>query len=539
MGINGSAGTISNSAFTSNNAHVGGAIFIFPTGVVNTIFNTTFANNSATSSNGGAINNTGEIDVIDSSMFSRNAALNGGALSLAQQGTGPVGTISSISNSIFANNTAATFGGAISSIVTTEITRPQSIGTISLCRFSNNFGFLGGAVGLQGVALTSIDQSTFDHNRATVSGGAIFSGSSKIGIISNSTFNNNQALSAQDGDGGALALASENFNGDPNLNVPSTIGTIENSTFSNNSANRFGGAIAMSSESGAGSAVISTFSNSTIAGNNAQVSGGGFYSTVPGSIADLSSTIIATNTAVTSGPDAFAAAGVITQENFNLIGNNANSAFIAGLPNANESYVGTPTNPINPSLAPLANNGGPTQTQALLTGSVAIDHGDNFLALLYDQRGPNFYRTSGPQTDIGAYEVQQPDICPDCPLCPECPGCPAYDDGVDDVGGAVGIFPAPIALPPLVPPFPAIAAPAVVPAEVPASASAPALAPTRGPVQATVSVASAESAPTPAENAKSVSKSGCSSTGAENNLTLLLIVGVWLVVKQRHKKALG
>ena len=60
----------------------------------------------------------------------------------------------------------------------------------------------------------------------------------------------------------------------------------------------------------------------------------------------------------------------------------------------------------NPLLGPLANNGGPTQTHALLSGSPAIDTGSNPLALSFDQRGTGFARTVGAQTDIGAFEVQ-------------------------------------------------------------------------------------------------------------------------------------
>ena len=35
---------------------------------------------------------------------------------------------------------------------------------------------------------------------------------------------------------------------------------------------------------------------------------------------------------------------------------------------------------VNPNIGPLANNGGPTLTHALLKGSAAIDHGDNTMA---------------------------------------------------------------------------------------------------------------------------------------------------------------
>lgn len=64
-----------------------------------------------------------------------------------------------------------------------------------------------------------------------------------------------------------------------------------------------------------------------------------------------------------------------------------------------------------PRLGPLRDNGGPTQTHALLSGSVAIDTGHNGGVGSYDQRGAPFVRESPPGfPDIGAYEVQKDDI---------------------------------------------------------------------------------------------------------------------------------
>lgn len=59
----------------------------------------------------------------------------------------------------------------------------------------------------------------------------------------------------------------------------------------------------------------------------------------------------------------------------------------------------------DPMLAALADNGGPTQTLALLPGSPAIDAGNNVAALATDQRGPGYPRVVGVSADIGAYEV--------------------------------------------------------------------------------------------------------------------------------------
>jgi len=59
-------------------------------------------------------------------------------------------------------------------------------------------------------------------------------------------------------------------------------------------------------------------------------------------------------------------------------------------------------NNTEPKLGPLADNGGPTLTMALLPGSPAIDAGDTSLAPATDQRG--FPRPAGLAADIGAFE---------------------------------------------------------------------------------------------------------------------------------------
>ena len=57
---------------------------------------------------------------------------------------------------------------------------------------------------------------------------------------------------------------------------------------------------------------------------------------------------------------------------------------------------------MDPLLGPLQNNGGSTQTHALLSGSPAIDAGDNKVCPAADQRG--VARPQGATCDIGAYE---------------------------------------------------------------------------------------------------------------------------------------
>jgi hypothetical protein len=72
--------------------------------------------------------------------------------------------------------------------------------------------------------------------------------------------------------------------------------------------------------------------------------------------------------------------------------------------------VGTAQDPLDARLGPLANNGGPTQTHALLAGSPAIDTGDDAGAPAFDQRGAGFPRRKDgngdrrPAVDVGAFE---------------------------------------------------------------------------------------------------------------------------------------
>lgn len=62
---------------------------------------------------------------------------------------------------------------------------------------------------------------------------------------------------------------------------------------------------------------------------------------------------------------------------------------------------------VDPKLAPLAFNGGPTRTHALLAGSPLVNAGANTLALGTDQRGGGFLRVVNGVADIGAFESSQ------------------------------------------------------------------------------------------------------------------------------------
>jgi hypothetical protein len=69
--------------------------------------------------------------------------------------------------------------------------------------------------------------------------------------------------------------------------------------------------------------------------------------------------------------------------------------------------VGDSTNPINPKIKPLANNGGPTKTHAILASSLANGGADPAINTTFgvttDQRGVS---RSASNPDIGAFELK-------------------------------------------------------------------------------------------------------------------------------------
>ena len=104
----------------------------------------------------------------------------------------------------------------------------------------------------------------------------------------------------------------------------------------------------------------------------------------------LGNTIVAPNTASTSGPNIFGT--------FASRGNN-----LAGDPDGAVGFVGSDIQNADPELGPLQDNGGQTKTRALQEGSAAIDAANTASAPPKDQRG--VVRPQGTAADIGASEV--------------------------------------------------------------------------------------------------------------------------------------
>jgi hypothetical protein len=110
--------------------------------------------------------------------------------------------------------------------------------------------------------------------------------------------------------------------------------------------------------------------------------------------------IVAGNTvALGTGPDLRPDPGSTLTVNYSLIGNTSGSGVFGN------TGMGNLLN-VNPLVGPLADNGGPTQTHALLVGSPAINAGDPAFTGPpdFDQRGVPFERVRGPAIDIGSVE---------------------------------------------------------------------------------------------------------------------------------------
>lgn len=205
---------------------------------------------------------------------------------------------------------------------------------------------------------------------ATAGGGGIYlTGVGPAITISRSTIKGNAA--GTNGSGGGLFVDTE-----------SDSITIVNSTITGNSAGGRGGGL---------NTLMGTLTlnNDTIAKNTAGTAGGGISN--DSASLKMRNTLLAANTAGQS-PDCD---GTVTSQGHNLVTNASDCSGVTG-PN---DLIGN-----DPKLDPagLKNNGGPTTTIALLTGSAAVNAGNDATCRSHDQRG--LLRPQGAHCDIGAYE---------------------------------------------------------------------------------------------------------------------------------------
>ncbi|MDP1546374.1 MAG: choice-of-anchor Q domain-containing protein [Anaerolineales bacterium] len=301
---------------------------------------------------GGGTNNTAILDGFVITAGHANGASpdsNGGGMS--NNSSSP--TLASLT---FIGNTATNAGGMYN---------VSSSPTLTNVTFSDNFGsFYGGGMYNSSFSSPTLTNVTFSGNSAGI-GGGMSNNVSSSPALTNVTFNANSATY-----GGGM---SNNVNSSP---------TLTDVTFSGNTATLGGGMYNSSSNP--------ALTNVTFSANSATV-GGGMYNS--SSSPTLKNTLIANSA---SGGDCVNNASTLNAASSNnLIEDSLNAC---GLTNgANGDIIGQ-----DPALGALVNNGGFTQTHALLAGSPAIDAGTNAGCSAIDQRGVT--RPQGSLCDIGAYE---------------------------------------------------------------------------------------------------------------------------------------
>ena len=248
---------------------------------------------------------------------------------------------------------------------------------------AENEAYQGGGIVNDAGANMSIVSSTIDANTALTAGGINNRGSLEV---LKSTISNNTATGADasTGPGGGL------------FNTGSA--TLTNVTVSGNSAGsgHTGGGIFNCNDQCSlqpGTAQLDLL-NVTIAYNSADIGGG--INNSAGATARLKHVLLAHNT------------GGNCWELMTSLGHNLSDDDTCA---ASFNQIGDQNN-ADANIGPLVNNGGPTQTHALLLGSDAIDAGTNAGCPSTDQRG-----VSRPQSaiakqigmcDIGAYEYERP-----------------------------------------------------------------------------------------------------------------------------------
>jgi hypothetical protein len=390
-GINGNIITITGSTISGNTVDGdGGGVYVNSISGMNpnptlTIVDSNISNNTADNDGGGifAFNNN-TLTITNSEISGNTSDSDGGGVFSEDYNT------LTITNSEISGNTASSEGGGLYAEDNNTI-------TITNSQLINNTADYGGGLYADDDNTATITSSTISGNVALVDdGGGLYFDDYAIVEIIDSTISGN---SAADSGGG--------FHAESGADV-----TITNSTVSGNTASYAGGGIYIQYDEGDPSTL--TISHSTIAFNSATVAGGGIANDFDSTL-NIDNSIVALNTSSNS-PD-IGNLGMVVSNGFNLIGDNTGVAaeFPAGNPNANNDIVGTAGTPIDPLLGPLADNGGPTETHELLTGSPAIDTGDPAFTGPpdFDQRGMGFPRIINGIVDIGAFEAQIGDLTVD------------------------------------------------------------------------------------------------------------------------------
>ncbi len=383
--------------------------------------------------------------------------LKNGILRIANSAGGAILSFKSLAlDSVIIRDSTAKFGGGVAFLVqypgqSLTIANSQFINNVAMPTVAGDIdGSFGGALlatdhcnGARIAATMTIDGSVFSGNQVKPpgnvdgSGGAIALDFSGPVVIQDSRIVDNHADSTPLG-------ADFGYNSGGIGGYARSL-TIRRSEVSQNSADYVGGVGAFNQDvnlQGAGSAMQLTIVDSTVSGNVVNQTVGAILA-LGNVAATVANSTVAANAAnwLNQDPNNPSASGIVlytdvtippsgsnaTPPTLQLVSSivadgqsaspdlaalhvplpfsvSASNSLVQSLdPNVLLSGSGNLVG-IAPQLGPLANNGGPTRTQALLAGSPAINAGSNPMNLTTDQRGAGFRRTNGTATDIGAFE---------------------------------------------------------------------------------------------------------------------------------------
>ena len=420
------ATTISGSTFSGNTASHAGAVGVFYNGTTS-ISGSTFSGNTANGSSNQRPGIGGAIDVYSSAAVS-------------------------ISSSTVSGNTASAEGGGISLY---QIDGAATIDGTTVSGNSSQSGGGGAYIGYVHAGLTVSNSAITDNTSASWGGGLYLTNTYQFVNVTNTTISGNSAASG----GGGVQLAGDGIEG--------TTVSVTDATISGNTASDGGGGGWIQWDING----LTTFANTTISGNTTSAQGGGLYFYgFSGLNVDMSTVTANTASDSTGGiffepareiksadgagrharpakptgsggtgadgngtrkphtaaspvhsaatvADADITGSIVWGNSGNDLGEEANVTLSHDLLGTVASGIvqtdaGGNLFGVDPELGPLQNNGGATETHALLPGSPAIDAGPDpvpdFPGNEFDQRGAGYARVVGTHSDIGAFEVQPP-----------------------------------------------------------------------------------------------------------------------------------
>jgi predicted outer membrane repeat protein len=300
------------------------------------------------------------------------------------------GVTATISGVVIANGYGVASGGGIYSDA-------ASLKLDSVWVIENTSTYSGGGIYVNSGAL-DLENCTIDNNSTGTSVGGSWGEGGGVFIFGTLTTSpalivNRTTISANTANGGGGLYFSSYQGGDVR------VGKITNSTIADNAGTYIGGLRARFN-------TRLEIVNSTIADNSSNNGAGAGLDLADGGTAILKNSIVADN----FGANIWGL--VDTSSNNNLLGNWGTGGLSDNDAHHNKVLASNDT----AHLAPLDNYGGLTKTMPPLSGSRAIDGGDNSVAiaygLVYDERGPGHNRIvdfnqdlSTNNVDIGAVEL--------------------------------------------------------------------------------------------------------------------------------------